>query len=87
MRHAKSSWHVVEVMLSVDTQLIKTFRQQVSSETLEPHVSGTLTLFSTWYPGPGFTGEPSLSWDFGWGAVADCYKTTCEHCHYKLEFG
>lgn len=32
-------------------------RAQVSSDTLEPAVSGALTLYSAWYPGPGFTGE------------------------------
>jgi hypothetical protein len=34
---------------------------QVSSDFLEPAVSGVLTLYSAWYPGPGFTG--TYDWD------------------------
>lgn len=34
---------------------------QVSRDTVEPAVSGTLTLYSAWYPGPGFTG--TYDWD------------------------
>lgn len=34
---------------------------QVSSDTLEPAVSGVLTLYSAWYPGPGVSG--TYDWD------------------------